>query len=839
MGDEDQLERGNQDTGSILKFITKASSTSTDPANVEPALEDSSTDPANVEPALEDSSTDPANVEPALEGPSKDSGNVHPALEGPSKDSGNVHPGEASTSTDHSHLKTSALPVDPADWPSVLTDCLRIEFVQRGPFNPGPNFSYPKEKSRGFHSGLCTRQLSNGEKISRSWLSYSVKNNSVFCFCCKLFSLKAIKIVTEGVSDWSNITSILTSHESSSDHSKNMIKWRELDVRLKQGQTIDKTQMALMDAERKRWREVLTCLICIIQSLAERNLALRGSSDKLHHHDNGNFLKEVELIAKFYPVMENHLNRIQDAETHTHYLGKHIQNELIQVISGKILEAIVADIKQSKYFSIILDCTSDISHLEQMSIILRTVSLKGEPVIQEHFLGFVVVEETTGLNLSNVILDELHKLGIPFENCIGQAYDNGANMMGKRQGVQARLLKQNPKALCVPCGAHTLNLVVSDAVKSSKDALGFFGYVEKIFTFFSGSTQRWSLLKKHVNITVKSWSDTRWESRLQSINAIRFQACEVREALVEARCALHDPVAKVEAQALAEEVGSYRFLICCVVWCDILTIINQVNKLLQASTMQLDIAVDLIQKAESSLREYRKSGFSDAQTTAKDLCEQMNLEPVLKEKRLRSTKKHFSYEASDEPISDALKNLEVHFFNVTVDSALMSIGERFKATSQVMSRYGILLNFSGASELSKDDLRRHCMEVEKTLTINQQSDISGEEMMHEIQNLPNLPSLKMTAFELLSFLHEKNLEELFPNLWISLRVAVTLPVTVASAERSFSRLKLIKTYLRSSMSQERLSGLSIIAINHDVGRQLSYDDIIDDFAMRKCRRVQF
>ena len=56
-----------------------------------------------------------------------------------------------------------------------------------------------------------------------------------------------------------------------------------------------------------------------------------------------------------------------------------------------------------------------------------------------------------------------------------------------------------------------------------------------------------------------------------------------------------------------------------------------------------------------------------------------------------------------------------------------------------------------------------------------------------------------------------------------------MPATVAQAERSFSKLKLIKTYLRSTMSQERLTGLAVISINHSIGEQISYDDIIDDF----------
>uniref|UniRef100_A0A8C1K3Y1 TTF-type domain-containing protein n=1 Tax=Cyprinus carpio TaxID=7962 RepID=A0A8C1K3Y1_CYPCA len=627
---------------------------------------------------------------------------------------------------------------------------MRTELVRRGPFKPGLDFSFPKDKSRrAFHSGLLQRKLSNGEKIHRSWLTYSIKNNAVYCFCCKLFSTKYNKIIKEGVNDWSNINAILKHHESSPEHTQNMIKWRELDLRLSQGQTLDQIQMTIYEAERKRWRDVLTRLISITQSLAERNLAFRGSSEKLFQPDNGNFLKEVELLAKFDPIMENHLSKIKDGQTHAHYLGQHTQNELIQIVSGKILEAIVTQIRDSKYFSIILDCTPDISHQEQMSIILRSVALRGKPETKEHFLGFVNVEATTGLNLSTVILNKLNELKISFEDCRGQAFDNGANMKGKNQGLQARLLRRNPRAVFVPCGAHTLNLVIADAAKSSKDAVGFFGHVQKLFTFFSAGTQRWSVLKKHVKITMKSWSDTRWESRLKSVHAIRHQASEVREALLEARQTINDPVAKVEAQALAEEVGSYRFLICCVVWCEILTITNIVNKLLQSASMQLDIAVNLISNAKASLTTYRDTGFSEAQTTATSICEVMNVEAVLKEKRLRNSKRHFSYEAPDEPMTDALKNLEVNFFNIVVDSAVTSMDERFETLNQVKSKYGVLLNFSTASQMSSESLKAHCMEVQNTLTFRDDYDISGMDLAHEIQNLPDLPSDKMTAFELL------------------------------------------------------------------------------------------
>lgn len=78
---------------------------------------------------------------------------------------------------------------------------------------------------------------------------------------------------------------------------------------------------------------------------------------------------------------------------------------------------------------------------------------------------------------------------------------------------------------------------------------------------------------------------------------------------------------------------------------------------------------------------------------------------------------------------------------------------------------------------------------------------------------------------------------MYVNLSIALRVLLTQPVTVSSGERSFSRLKIIKTYLRSTLSQERLVGLALIAIESDVCDQIDNNEIIENFASAKARRV--
>ena len=67
----------------------------------------------------------------------------------------------------------------------------------------------------------------------------------------------------------------------------------------------------------------------------------------------------------------------------------------------------------------------------------------------------------------------------------------------------------------------------------------------------------------------------------------------------------------------------------------------------------------------------------------------------------------------------------------------------------------------------------------------------------------------------------------------------TLPVTVATAERSFSKLKLIKTYLRNIMQDDRLSGLAVLSTENAEARKLDVSKIIDDFTSRKARRRKF
>ena len=93
--------------------------------------------------------------------------------------------------------------------------------------------------------------------------------------------------------------------------------------------------------------------------------------------------------------------------------------------------------------------------------------------------------------------------------------------------------------------------------------------------------------------------------------------------------------------------------------------------------------------------------------------------------------------------------------------------------------------------------------------------------------------------EFLNYLITSGLVECYPNIYIALRIILTVPVTIASGERSFSALKLIKSYLRSRMGPSRLNGLAIMTIEHELARTINFEDLIDTFAKAKARKKLF
>ena len=386
----------------------------------------------------------------------------------------------------------------------------------------------------------------------------------------------------------------LKDHENGISHQTCCSQWMLLAEGIRNSSTIDKREMNIFFNERRFWRNVLERLIDIALFLSERNLAFRGSEEVLGSPHNGNFLGIFELLARRDPILKELQDRIKNKNTKDHYLSPTIQNELIELLATEVEKENLQQLKLAKYFSIILDCTPDMSHHEQMSVILRYVLCNEEAaVVKETFYGYLRISDSTGKGLLDAFLEKATEL--------------------------------------------------------------------------------------------------------------KFKS---------------------------------------------------------------------------------------------------------------------------------------NFFYPLVDQAMMSIKERFNLLREVSSAFSFLYTRDKLLLVQQENaLLTCCKEFQKKF-----GDIDSDEMSAELQRfvliLQNKRNLN-TAQDFLNYLLKTHLFELYPNVYIALRILLTCPVTVASAERSFSKLKLIKTFNRTSMTDSRLSSLAMLSIENDCARSLDYDNVITAFANKKVRSRLF
>lgn len=221
------------------------------------------------------------------------------------------------------------------------------------------------------------------------------------------------------------------------------------------------------------------------------------------------------------------------------------------------------------------------------------------------------------------------------------------------------------------------------------------------------------------------------------------------------------------------------------------------------------------------------------------MAKSLDIDPVFKESRKRKTKKQFDYKASDESanLNESAK-FRVAYLEA-IDTIIEQLNWRFEKLRKVSEDFEFL---SGSNIVSMDEniLNKFCM----GLVDKYAADLNGPEFLSEVLSAKKLfPPLnenfkQMDHLEILQLIHNFDLTPNYKNIETAYRIYLTIPVTSASAERSFSKLKLVKNYLRSAMGQERLSNLSILAIEYEITQLLDLEKIIDNFASLKARKVK-
>lgn len=180
----------------------------------------------------------------------------------------------------------------------------------------------------------------------------------------------------------------------------------------------------------------------------------------------------------------------------------------------------------------------------------------------------------------------------------------------------------------------------------------------------------------------------------------------------------------------------------------------------------------------------------------------------------------------------------VRVMKSVLDRFQQELNSRFNRLKDLNCKFGFLLDIKNLlTDENLEVLRQSCIDLENFYD----TDVDGKELFDEICDCRMLlnsrsDALPVVPLDLLSFIVSYG-DDVFPNLRNALQILLTLAVSIASCERSFRKFKLILSYLRASMGQDRLSALALLSIEKETVEKIDFDDVIDKFAALKARKI--
>lgn len=178
-----------------------------------------------------------------------------------------------------------------------------------------------------------------------------------------------------------------------------MLNSEQFKLNLQRGCTVGERLDNESKKEIKRNRHYVKSLAEIILTCAQQGLALRGYGDSMDDPsiNPGNFKVLVSLLSKHDVVRK----RLTEGPRNATFLGHALQNELLAVMAGKVMEKIQAEVCEAHYYTIMADETKDISKKEQLSVLVRYIHIG---LIHERFIGYIHATELDASALTEYIL---------------------------------------------------------------------------------------------------------------------------------------------------------------------------------------------------------------------------------------------------------------------------------------------------------------------------------------------------------------------------------------------------------------------------------------------------
>ena len=395
-----------------------------------------------------------------------------------------------------------------------------------------------------------------------------------------------------------------------------------------------------------------------------------------------------------------------------------------------------------------------------------------------------------------------------------------------------------------PCLAHRFNTTVEHSCEASVAVCKKFEILQELFVFFTSSTKRYSVfcdkMKENDSggaLELRNLSATRWRARADSIRAVWSSFDEITQGLEELEDS-DDNKTKAKAENLLARVRSFQFIVMIMFMKSVMIKTKILTKQVQSVNINI---VDTLESAKvtiSTLRHLRddEQNLNNLITAAVEFSERHGVDAngeYQRQHRLRRPTRRVD-ERPETATSLTLEDFYRKEFIQVLDVQTEALTDNVEAACDILAPAINLLLPPFHNDLKEEDVGSLVKMLPRPLQPD--NDVLCAELTlfrnHCRENKLEIETIAEAARLAMKF------GSIFPLTNRCYRLILTAPITSASSERSFSKLKLIKTVMRSVMNQDRLKDFMTLGSEKDLTDSVDLNVIVDRWAkVPKTRRI--
>ena len=669
-----------------------------------------------------------------------------------------------------------------------------------------------------------------------------VARKAILCYFCVFATLCHLvpspkvpsTFATTGFQNWRKATEKLLEHEKTEMHASAMMAVRHLTEKNSIARSLGKQNGAV----KQERRNILLIQISSLKFLLRQGMAVRG-----HEEIQGNLPQLMLLRAN--DVADPVKKWVYDGK----YMSHDVMNELITALGQATIRKIINHVQSVRSYALLVDETRDVSNKEQLTLILRWVDSDFE--IHEDFIGFMNVEKVDAESLTLAIKDVLIRCMLPLSSCRGQGYDGASAMMGRYTGVAARIRREVPSAVAVHCLAHCLDLCLQDTVRKVRLARQSLDAAKEIIKVITSSPKRGALFETFKSEIcpdgggLRPLCPTRWAVRHVSIGALlrNYQAayetvCQVNEG--------NEAENSSRAGGVRELMTQFSTHFGLKVLYSVFGGLEQVSRTLQSKDLNIQEARRSVSLGRAYLAGLRKEEvFDNAYETARSEADDLGFVEEPRLPRAKKPPRRLDPNPETAHADDGPKALYRRQYYEVLDAVDGQMETRFGDDAFVLPESIeklLLTSVNGERESSvipevirktySDDLNYERLEIQLKMLPDLIADMRSS---GEVPGLKRISSVRSLA----NIMKQGSGAVMFSEVRMLIKLFLTIPVTTASAERSFSALRRLKTYLRSTMTQNRLNNIALPHVHKGYVDEVDVPEIARNFITANERRLHY